>query len=365
MQTGTGTATGAFVGREHDLRELDGVLREGERGRGRVVLLSGEAGIGKTRLSEEAGRIATDRGFRVTRASCFLDEGAPPFWLWIQILRGLVAKEGVDVEAMFGPRRAEVARLVPELARPGDPEFVMDASARFRLLDALAGSLRAFSARQPLLVILDDLHWADAASLQMLRHCAREVRDAAIVIIGAYRDTEVSGALGDVVADLRRVTDGIVLTGLTPEDVQLLIAPWTSDTPRLVRVVTQETGGNPFFVKEVVRLLAAQGRLEDDIDLSTLPILPQTVRDVIDHHLSRLSQPCHDILELAAVLGHEFAVTILSEVSDVPPDRLLDLIGEAISARVLTEVPDAATVRFSHALVREAVYEGSDSCCRQ
>jgi tetratricopeptide (TPR) repeat protein len=359
MRAGVGSSTGAFVGREHDLRELEIVLDEGAAGRGRVVLISGEAGIGKTRLSEEAGHLAVDRGFRLLRASCFLDEGAPPFWLWIQILRGLVAKAGPDVEALLGSRRAEVARLVPELARPGDPEFVMDAGARFRLLDALAGSLRAFAERQPLVVVLDDLHWADGASLQMLRHCAREVRDAPIVVIGAYRDTELRGPLGDVITDLRRVTDGIALTGLTPEDIGLLIAPWTSDTPRLVRVVTQETGGNPFFVKEVVRLLAAQGRLDEDIDLSSLPVLPQTVRDVIDHHLARLSQPCHDALELAAVLGHEFAIAILSEVSDVPPDRLLDLIGEAVSARVLAEVPDVpATFRFSHALVREAVYEG-------
>jgi tetratricopeptide (TPR) repeat protein len=359
MQGGTASSTGVFVGREHDLRSLEAVLDDARLGRGRVVLISGEAGIGKTRLSEEAGHLAVERGFRLVRASCFLDEGAPPFWLWIQILRALVDKSGPDVEAVLGPRRTEVARLMPELTRPGDPEFVMDASARFRLLDALAGSLRSFSEPQPLLIVLDDLHWADAASLQMLRHCAREIRDAPIVVIGAYRDTEFGGALGDVIADLRRVSDGISLSGLTPEDVGRLIAPWTSDSPRLVRVVTQETGGNPFFVKEVVRLLAAQGRLDEDIDLSSLPVLPETVRDVIDHHLSRLSQPCHDALELAAVLGHEFAVAILSEVSDVPVDRLLDLIGEAVSARVLNEVPDGpATFRFSHALVREAVYEG-------
>jgi tetratricopeptide (TPR) repeat protein len=359
MRSGTGAATGAFVGRARDLQELEAVLDDGAAGHGRVVLISGEAGIGKTRLSEEAGVLAVERGFRLVRASCFLDEGAPPFWLWIQILRGLVAKGGPDVEAVLGPRRAEVARLVPELARPGDPEFVLDAGARFRLLDALAGSLRSFAEQEPLVIVLDDLHWSDAASLQMLRHCAREVRDAPIVVIGAYRDTELNGPLGDVITDLRRVSVGLALTGLTTEDVGLLIAPWTSDTPRLVRAVTQETGGNPFFVKEVVRLLAAQGRLSEDIDLSSLPVLPQTVRDVIDHHLARLSQPCHDILELAAVLGHELQVAILSEVSDVPPDRLLDLIGEAVSARVLTEVPEAPpTFRFSHALVREAVYEG-------
>lgn len=359
MQGSTGSSTGVFVGREHDLRELEAVLADGALSRGRIVLISGEAGIGKTRLSEEAGRLAVDRGFRLVRSSCFLDEGAPPFWLWIQILRALVAKGGRDVEAILGPRRAEVARLVPELARPNDPDFVMDASARFRLLDALAGSLRAFSERQPLLIVLDDLHWSDAASLQMLRHCAREIHDAAIVVVGAYRDTEVRGALGDVITDLRRVSHGIALSGLTTEDVERLIAPWTSESPRLVRVVTQETGGNPFFVKEVVRLLAAQGRLDEDIDLSSLPVLPQTVRDVIDHHLSRLSQPCHDVLELAAVLGHEFGVALLSEVADTPPDRLLDLTGEAVSARVLTDVPDTpATFRFAHALVREAVYEG-------
>ena len=359
MQGRAGSSTSVFVGRERDLQELEAVLVEGELGRGRLVLISGEAGIGKTRLSEEASHLAVERGFRLVRASCFLDEGAPPFWLWIQVLRALVARDGSDFEAILGPRRAEIARLVPELARPGDPEFVMDASARFRLLDAVAGALRSYSEQQPLLVVLDDLHWADAASLQMLRHCARETRDAAIVVIGAYRDTELSGALGDVITDLRRVSDGISLSGLSPEDVGRLIEPWTSDSPRLVRVVTQETGGNPFFVKEVVRLLAAQGRLDEDIDLSSLPVLPQTVRDVIDHHLSRLSQPCHDALELATVLGHEFSVAILSEVSDVAPDRLLDLIGEAVSARVLTEVPEGpATFRFSHALVREAVYEG-------
>ena len=361
MGTGTAAGAGLFVGRERDVDELDAVLHDGTEGRGRLVLISGEAGIGKTRLADEAVVRAERHRYRVVRAACFEDEGAPPFWLWIQVLRAVVSAPGADAEALLGPHRADVAHLLPELARDDDPRLVLDSSeARFRLFDALTRVLLTSAGDRPLLLVLDDLHWADWASLAMLRFCAREIRTASLVVIGAYRDTELSdGNLGELLPDLRRHAASIVLGGLDDEDVGRIVAVWRADAPKLVRAVAEETGGNPFFVKEVVRLLAAQGRLDDNIDLASVPVLPETVRDVIDHHVARLSQTCHDVLEIASALGHEFKLSLLVELSDLDGERLLAMLGEAVSARVLIEVPEApGTYRFAHALIREAVYEG-------
>ncbi len=367
MRTGTGAPAGIFVGRERDLDELSSALVQGADGRGRLVLIAGEAGIGKTRLAEEAVARSAEHGYRVVRAGCHEDEGAPPFWLWIQVLRSLIPIGAADADRLCGPHRAQVARLLPELAREGDPELVLDSSeARFRLFDALTRVLRTCTADGPLLLVLDDLHWADHASLAMLRFCAREIRDARIVVVGAYRDTELSAAggsggspLGELIGDLRRLSESIALSGLGHDEVGRLVAQWRADAPRLVRAVADETGGNPFFVKEVIRLLAAQGRLDDDVDLVSVPVLPETVRDVIEHHVARLSQPCHDVLEIGAALGHEFRISLLDELSDFDTERIVALVGEALSARVLVEVPTApGTFRFAHALIREAVYEG-------
>ena len=302
---------------------------------------------------------------------CWEGEGAPAFWPWVQVVRAYV--EGSDPAALryeMGAGAADIAQIVPAvrecLPDMPTPPPVEPEAARFRLFDSLAGFLRAAAARRPLLLVLDDLHWADAPSLAMLRFMGRELEGAGLLVVGLYRHGEVDRE-HPLVATLADLTRGqhrrrLLLDGLDQREVASFVAlvAGVEPDPGLAAVVHRQTDGNPFFVAEVVRLQDSQGRLDAEAGSSVLAGgLPEGVKAVVAERLGRLSDGCRRVLEVAAVLGRDFELRVLQPVSGLDPGRLLELLEEAEAARVVAEVPGGlGRWRFAHALVREVLYEG-------
>ena len=366
---------GAFVGRGPELEALLAGLDDACAGRGRLFLLAGEPGIGKSRLAEEVIAHASDRGVRVLVGRCWEAGGAPAYWPWVQSLRAYVrAADTATLRSQLGAGAPELAQIVPELRRhvPDVPEASSpeSESARFRLFDATAQFLRNACDSRPIVLFLDDLHAADGPSLLLLRFLAREIGSARILLLAAYRDVDpVPGSpLTATVAEVTRepATRRLALGGLSEREVAEYVERAASQTatPELSEALHQETEGNPLFVTEMVRLLRVEGLASQSPAELRLGI-PQSVTEVIARRLAHLSERCNRILVLAAVIGREFDVAALARVGEIAEDELLDLLDEAMAARVVAEVPAGAMrLRFAHVLIRDTLYEGLTSARR-
>jgi DNA-binding SARP family transcriptional activator len=358
----------AFVGREPELAELMAGLDDAFAGHGRLFLLQGEPGIGKSRLAEELMSLAHARGARVLVGRCWEAGGAPAYWPWTQSLRAQVrSADPVAARRQLGAGAAEVAQIIPELRDlfSGLPaaKSTESEAARFRLFDSTATFLRNVSADHVLVLALDDLHAADEPSLLLLRYVASVLNDSRILIIGTFRDLDppVQDPLESTLAELSReqVTRRIQLSGLSRQEVGELAELTASTAPskQLVADLYAETEGNPLFVSEIVRLLAAEGRLASDGSVGIS--IPESIREVIGRRLRRLSGECRRVLSLASVFGREFGLVALERVADYTGiDKLLSVLDEAMAGRVIEEVPGVlGRLRFGHALTRDTLYE--------
>jgi len=359
-----------LVGRNGELGELVAGLDDAASGSGRLFLLAGEPGMGKSRLASEAAERARDRGFKVAWGRCWEAGGAPVYWPWVQSLRACVrGLGGEELRSRLGAGAPFVAQLVAEVAEilpdVGPPPPMAAEGGRFRLFDAVATFLRNAAAGQPLMLVLDDLHAADASSVLLLRFVARELGDARVLVLGACRDIEVDlgHPLAAALAELSREPTArhLRLLGLTKAGVGRLIQETAGVRAGdgVVAAVHRYTEGNPLFVEEVVRLLAAERRLDRIDDPAGLRLaIPEGIRAVIGLRVGRLPEACGKIVGLASVFGREFSLPALDRLSGVPAGELLDILHDSIAARVVAEVPGApGRLRFTHALIREVVYE--------
>ena len=356
-----------FVGRVQEMAELKVALDDALVGRGGLVMLAGEPGIGKTRLTEELMAIAKDRGALVAPGACYEGGSVPPYWPWTQAIRSLLIEPPEATLTALEARAAVIAEIVPEIretlpnqqpAPEADP-----AMARFRLFESVTSFLNKVAAAQPLLLVLDDLHWADRSTLDLLEFVAREISLHPMLLVGGYRDMELARRhpLTDSLAELARVRgfQRILLRGLESTDVGRLVesAGKLTPSPALVEEIHSRTEGNPFFVTEVTRDLAREAA-ERGEDFDALKFrIPEGVRQSIGTRLNRLSEECNRVLRTAAVIGREFDFSVLAMTTDdLPESDLLDAVEEALAAGAIREAFRAGErYEFTHALIQETL----------
>lgn len=362
-----------LIGRQPELAKITPALDDALEGRGRLVMLAGEPGIGKTRISQEVARQARERGAEVLWGWCYQGEGAPPYWPWVDSIRTYVQTTPPEtLRKQFGGSAGAIGELVPEVLEVlegVEPAPEIEANqARFRLFDSITGFLKRAAQDSPLLLVLDDLHWGDQPSLLLLEFLAQQLDGSRILMIGTYRDSEAppESPLGESLARLARMESfrRLLITGLPSEDVGSFVQAEAGIAPpaSLLNAIHAHTEGNPFFLGEVVRFLAELGRLGDASGDSTgfedLGV-PQGIRDVIGQRLLRLSGPCNLALATASIIGREFEFDLLAELTDsANRDEILNLMEEAISARIIEDLPGVAVrYQFRHALVQQTLNE--------
>ncbi|GAA2350576.1 BTAD domain-containing putative transcriptional regulator [Dactylosporangium salmoneum] len=340
-----------LVGRATEEGRIAERIERATAGAGGVLLIAGEAGLGKSRLAERAAQLAAGRGLAVAWSRCVEASATPAFWPWTQVLRAL-------------PETPETRRLLDALAGRGvDRQREDPDAALFHLHEGVAEELRGQAAARPLLVVVDDLHAADAASLQLLAHLAAGLARSALLVLGTMRPEAADSdpALRETLALLanERGAERLRLAALTAGD----IAEYTGRPAAVARALQERTGGNPFYLNELLRLLDSEhpdGWADAHAVAGTG--VPESVRDVIERRLSRLPERTRELLATAAVLGRDVDLLLLEAATENRDsgghERVMAALEPAVAAGVLLEVPDGWDYRFSHALVRDAVYGG-------
>jgi class 3 adenylate cyclase len=367
-----------MVGRTAESERFSELMGEVTRGERRLVLLSGEAGIGKTRLATHEAHQARSNGAVVLFGTC-KEELTVPYGPWVDALTHLVEHAPEELLREHVERHGgELGRLVPALRtrlpdappeRETDPE-----TERYLFWGAVAGILRVASRQDPLVLILDDLHWADKPSLLLLKHTLAQGHDTRVLIIGTYRDSDLHRGhpLTSVLADLHREqgVERLSLSGLgQPEIVELMeraAGHGLSDTGlELSQELLRETDGNPFYTTELLRHLTESGAIYQKPNgrfairgrLADLG-LPQSVREVLDRRVERLGENIHKVLTVASVIGREFDLDLLAAVTERTDDDVLELLEAATDASVVSESASApGKFSFAHALINHTLYE--------
>jgi len=365
---------GAFLGRTEELDRLTSIATQPGVHRD-LVLVPGEPGVGKTRLCAEfAQRVATDDVLVLYGHSA--EENLEPLQPFMESLSHFLAY--VDDEAFWtrlrtDPAVAELAPFVPEIARAmpaGDSAAVEDVdTGRFRLFDAVRHLFDLISMQWPLVLLFDDLHWADKQSLLLLKYIARADERGRLLVIGTYRPSDVMAGtpFERVLPDLRRMKHGdeMRIEGLRETDVLNLVHEWAGSDPsaELVRSIHRDTQGNPFFIREVLRHLLATGALRETAGRVTSTVgldeagVPDGVRKTIERRLAHLGEQANEVLSVGSVIGREFDLRTMRRVSSLPTDSLLEALDEATAAKIIAEVPGREPAyRFEHALTRETLY---------
>lgn len=344
----------AFVGREPELAALTGALDDGARGRGGTVIVRGEAGIGKSRLAEEAASLAVERGYTVVWGRSWEAGGAPSFWPWVQAIRSLC--RDLDPALLSESIRKRLAALLPELdENAGAPDLgagdVTDA-ARFRRLDAFASALCELAAHAPIMVVLDDLHAADFCTLALLDFVARPLHSANLVVLGTLRDREAqqsahAALLGRITQDAR----AIVLGPLGASAVRDYLGRTTGES-ELAEALHGRTDGHPLFMVELLRLLA--GSTASSAEVVWQLNLPRGLEQTLRMRTSELAAEDREVIEMAAILGREVSLARIVATFDVDLDRVRTAASAAVSLGILLMLtPDC--YRFSHILVRDVL----------
>jgi len=369
----------AYVGRVQERATLEEAMTLARSGQGQVVLLSGEPGIGKTRLASYAAHDCHAEGFAVLWGGCS-EELAVPYEPWIAICTQLVEHAPAELIGEHVKRHGgELSRLArnlgdgtPELPAPqsSDPE-----TERYLLFNAVVDLLREAADAVPVCLVLDDLHWADAQSVALLKHLLRQIGSDSLQVIATYRDSDLGKdhPLTSTLADLRSLpgVQRIALHGLGADEVAEIMTAVAGheledDAVTLATQIAEETDGNPFFVGEILRGLTESGALlfdEDSgrwhIDRSEAITLPESVREVIERRVERLGRETVESLRLGSVIGRSFDLNLLTALVDADEAALLDQLEGAVAASILAESSERiGCFRFVHALINQTLYDG-------
>jgi class 3 adenylate cyclase len=367
-----------YVGRADERALMEGSRERARTGARQVVLLAGEPGIGKTRLASHAALRAHAENFVVCWGACSEDVAAP-YEPWIEVCSQLVEHAPDDVLAGYvASQGGEITRLARNLAgRAPDappPQSSDPDTERFLLFRAVDELLLAVGRSQPLCMVLDDFHWADGQSVALLKHVARAVEQGALLVIVTYRDSDLTKdhPLTGVLADLRRSegVERIPLNGLGTDEVAELMTAAAgheldADGTALAAGLSTETGGNPFFVGEILRNLIESGALTFDeterrwhVDDAAIRSLPESVREVVEHRIDRLGERAREVLTLAAVIGRSFDVKLLAQLASMSEATLLDELEAAVEASLLRESTKVlGRFDFEHALINHTLYQ--------
>jgi DNA-binding CsgD family transcriptional regulator len=327
-----GLGNDPYVGHSGDLEEVAGLLRSAGQGRGALLLVSGDAGMGKTRFAEESTHIAEGTGLAVGWGQCVETEGAPPYLPWTQALRQLSAG-------------APQVRL-PDWRSPGG-----EGGSRFQLFEEALEALRQLSAARAALIVLDDLQWADAASLHLLQYAASLLPSIPVLVMATHRDPdEDRGPLSSTLPNIQRQR-GVRRLPLrrlsSPEGDQLAHhALGVGADAKISGSIQLRAEGNPLYIRELASLLAEPG--------GSPPEPPRSIRDVIAVRLRRLNEVEQSLLRAAAVLGQEFDATLLGVVTGQPPAVIQNLLADAARRRLVSRAGGRG--RFTHGLIREVLY---------
>ena len=371
------TSTFPFVGRSAELNTLRALVPRAEGEGRRVVLLGGEPGSGKSRLVREFAAEAADDGVRVLYGACDAVVRTP-YGPFVEALDHLArTADPAQLRAALGTGGGELTRLLPDLpARVGDlpPPVAADPDTeRHRLHTTVAGLLSGISRTRPVLLVLEDGHWADTPTLLLLRYLARAAGSARLLLLATFRDAEadVPQTLAEALADLRRSDDVVRmrLGGLSGEEVTEFVrcaagGEAGAGPPELAKAIGELTGGNAFLVCELWRALVETDAVElvdgtlrltrSPTDLGT----PESVREVVSERLARLAPGTIDLLELAAAVGGEFELDVVRRAAGVADSELLARLDEALRYGMIEELPSRTLAyRFTHELVRRALYD--------
>jgi hypothetical protein len=333
-----------FVGRQRELTDLGTRLERALAGQPGVCLISGEPGIGKTRLATELATAAEEQGFLVRWGRCWDGPGAPALWPWTQAL--------------------EAGEWLP----PGGTERLESDDDSFVVYEATAGRLRTLGTEQPLVVVLDDLHWADPLSLRVLRFVAQHLQRVPALVVGTYREHEarLDPSQVAVFEQLSRYASTLALRGLSTAEITDLVdsSYGVRLAPAAARRLQESTAGNPFFLDEVMRLLLAEGSDEalEAFDTFDARRVPDGVRDATRRRLALLPPETADVLAAAAVVGPQLEPAVLGVVTGLERAEVVARLDAARAAGLVA--PDGTAYRFTHALVRETMYGDLDSSRR-
>ena len=359
---------GAFVGRERFTERLRIRWAETCAGQTRLVLLVGDAGVGKSRLAAEFAEEAHAGGGTVLYGRAD-EEALLPHQPFVESLRHLISHGDEQIVAAAEQDRDVLCRLLPDLAPPGQTPaeaHSTDNTLRYRLFEAVASLLGAASARSPLLLILDDLHWADKPTLLLLRHLLRHPQLESLLVLGTFRHVEVGRdhPLLDLLTDLRRERryDRLTLGGLDDVATRMLVADRLGSdvTPRFLRRLHEQTEGNAFFIEETIRALVESGLPTDeavtDAALERIGV-PEGVSEIVGRRVSHLSDLAAEALTAASVIGRDFRLGTVAQIVGAPPEEVMLALEESMDAGLVREELERVDVfAFSHALVREVLY---------
>ena len=366
------------VGRARELERVKEMVGRAKRGDGGLVLFSGEAGVGKSRMAWEAERMAQDAGFTVLRGHCSNMDSSPPYQPALEQIEQIARTLGPALmRASMGENATEISKLMPELRQqysdiPAYPALPPEQERRY-LLHGIAEFVARGARNRPIMLIYEDLHWADESTCILLRYTAERLKGEPVLLVGCYRDSELSSGapFGRVLQDLirARLVEDLRLSRLTSaEIVELLMRQFGSEPPpALIELIYSKTEGNPFFVEEVIRhlkevgqLLTDTGKFREDINVSDTEVT-RGVRLIIEDRIERAGEHCREVLTIAAVAGRTFAFDLLVRAdSKHDEDDILDAIEEAEGKHLIEDISQdrVARYRFVHEQIRQTLASG-------